>query len=325
MNKQSKSEPLVSICIPVYNTEKYIGDAIETSLNQTYKNIEVVVVDNQSTDNTYKIMKEYQKKDNRVKIFQNKTNIGMYPNFNKTIEYSNAEFIKFLCADDILKPRCIERMIKPLIKDSSISLVCTDSDRIDYSGKLIEEIKISYVKEKKYSGKMVAKKGFRVATPICGIPSNVLIRKYQNVFFDTYIESGAGNDMEFWARLMGKGDIYVIKENLMSNRRHRESATSKICVQPSQIDENYETLLLILKKASVKYNIFDIILMKSFFVGNILLDNVVEKGYKRSFFKKNKLRKFLIPGFFCFLVLVGYFRILKNLVRLIKGQTESKI
>lgn len=325
MNKQSKSKPLVSICIPVYNTERYIGEAIESSQNQTYKNIEIIIVDNKSTDNTFKIIKKFQKKDNRIKLFQNKENIGMYPNFNETIKHSKGKFIKFLCADDILKPRCVERMVKPLIDDSSISLVCTNSDRISTDRKIIEEIEIPLAKEKKYSGKKVAKKALRLSINICGTPSHVLFRKYPNIFFDTFIESGWGNDMEMWARLFGKGDVFVIKENLISDRRHYESATSEITAHSSQIDDLYKSIMLIKQKAAVKYNMFDTIIMKSFFVGNILFIRSVERSYKRSFFKKNKLRKFLIPGFFCFLVLFGYFRILKNLVRLIKGQTESKI
>ena len=59
----NNENPLVSILIPVYNREKYIGEAIESAINQTYKNIEVIIVDNCSTDNTWKILQDYQCKD----------------------------------------------------------------------------------------------------------------------------------------------------------------------------------------------------------------------------------------------------------------------
>ena len=73
----------VSILIPTYNSEKYIEETIESALVQTYKNFEIIIVDNASNDNTFKIMQEYAKKHDNIKIFKNEENIGPIKNWMK--------------------------------------------------------------------------------------------------------------------------------------------------------------------------------------------------------------------------------------------------
>ena len=81
------TNPLVSIVIPVYNRELYIEDAIRSAISQTYQNIEIIIVDNCSTDSTWDILNEWEKKDNRIKIFQNDSNIGPVLNWNECFRY----------------------------------------------------------------------------------------------------------------------------------------------------------------------------------------------------------------------------------------------
>ena len=75
--------PLVSVLITSYNREKYIGDAIQSVLDSTYKNFELIIVDDMSTDNSVGIAKSFEKKDNRIKVYINEANLGDYPNRNK--------------------------------------------------------------------------------------------------------------------------------------------------------------------------------------------------------------------------------------------------
>ena len=93
------TKPLVSILIPVYNRERLVKKAIESAINQAYKNIEIIAVDNKSTDKTYEVLTEYSKKYSNIKVYQNKENIGPVRNWKKCLEYSSGEFIKILFSE----------------------------------------------------------------------------------------------------------------------------------------------------------------------------------------------------------------------------------
>jgi glycosyltransferase involved in cell wall biosynthesis len=112
------SSPLVSVVIPVYNRKKLVKKAIDSALSQTYAAIEVVVVDNCSTDGTYESLLDIA--DFRVKVFRNDMNIGPVLNWLKGIECATGEYIKILFSDDWLEPHAVEKLVFPLLCDDSI-------------------------------------------------------------------------------------------------------------------------------------------------------------------------------------------------------------
>lgn len=113
MNENKKiSNPLVSICIPVFNGASLIFRALESCINQTYKNIEVIVVDNASSDRTKEIVLKYAQKDPRIKYFRNETNIGPVLNLHKSFQLASGDFIQFLCHDDWLSRNYIEEGVR---------------------------------------------------------------------------------------------------------------------------------------------------------------------------------------------------------------------
>ena len=103
---------LVSVCIPAYNGEKYISKTIQSILNQSYTNIEVVVVDDHSSDNTVEAVRAIN--DNRVRLICNEENLGMTGNWNKCIRESKGEYVKLIPGDDFIYEECIEKSIKIL-------------------------------------------------------------------------------------------------------------------------------------------------------------------------------------------------------------------
>lgn len=107
----------ISIIIPVYNCEKYIHETINSILNQTYKNVELILVNDGSTDNSYKICEEYKENTN-VKIL-NQTNFGAPAARNKGLENATGEYIMFFDSDDILKSDAIEKMVNKIEKEKS--------------------------------------------------------------------------------------------------------------------------------------------------------------------------------------------------------------
>ena len=107
--------PKVSVSIPVYNCEAYIGEAIDSVLNQTFKDVEIIVIDNQSTDRTREIVQKYDYPN--VKLIVNDTNLGMLRNWHNALNYATGEYVKILAADDILYPKCCLLYTSPSPRD----------------------------------------------------------------------------------------------------------------------------------------------------------------------------------------------------------------
>lgn len=114
------NKDLVSILIPVYNREDLVRRAIDSTLRQTYPNIEVIVVDNASTDGTWQTINAYAEKDQRVQCYRNDRNIGPIGNWRECLRRSRGEYIKILFSDDWLKADAIEEFVTPLSADASI-------------------------------------------------------------------------------------------------------------------------------------------------------------------------------------------------------------
>lgn len=110
------NKPLVSVLMTSYNREKYIAEAIESVLASSYANLELVITDDCSKDNTVAIAREYAAKDNRVKVFVNETNLGDYPNRNKAASHAQGTYIKYLDADDVFYYYGLEVMVNAMLK-----------------------------------------------------------------------------------------------------------------------------------------------------------------------------------------------------------------
>ena len=108
------SNPRISIGMPVYNGEKFIRKCIESVLQQTYKNFELIISDNASTDSTSKICEEYLRKDNRITFVRQNKNMGQNWNFNFLLEKANGEYFVWVAADTIILPGFIEKNIAVL-------------------------------------------------------------------------------------------------------------------------------------------------------------------------------------------------------------------
>ena len=112
--------PLVSVLLPAYNSASWLPTAIDALLNQTWKNIEILVVDDQSSDGTYEVAKAYASRDTRVKVLQNKVNSGPYVARNLALEHARGLFVTVHDADDWSHPRKIERQVKNLLANPAL-------------------------------------------------------------------------------------------------------------------------------------------------------------------------------------------------------------
>lgn len=109
---KKKNKPLVSIGLPAYNGEHFITDAIESLLHQTYKNFELIISDDASTDNTQKICKAYAQKDIRIRYIRQKKNLGFVYNFNYVLKQAKGEFFMWAGQDDFWHSAYIERLVQ---------------------------------------------------------------------------------------------------------------------------------------------------------------------------------------------------------------------
>ena len=135
-NKEKGGPPKVSIIIPVYNHEKYIRECVESALAQDYENLEVIVVDDGSTDNTPEILKEFKGKIKYIR----QENQGAATAFNHGLKYAQGDFITWLSSDDVFLPSKVGVQVANLQKDPEFALVYTDCIKIDAEGQELEVV-----------------------------------------------------------------------------------------------------------------------------------------------------------------------------------------
>ena len=132
----------VSVIMSVYNADKFLKDAIESILNQTYSNIEFIIIDDGYTDNSKDIIKKYIKIDKRIVFIENKKNIGLTKNLNKAIELASSNYIARMDADDVSDITRIEKQIKFLEENKEISIVGSCAKYINSKGELEESLMV---------------------------------------------------------------------------------------------------------------------------------------------------------------------------------------
>ncbi|HIF9150948.1 TPA: glycosyltransferase family 2 protein [Photobacterium damselae] len=126
--------PLISVIIPAYNVEKYIEEAILSIINQTYKNLEIIIIDDCSTDNTASICKKLILLDGRIKYFSNEVNSGISITLNKGLDIAHGEYILRMDADDISLLNRAEILLNHLIENPDIDIVGSSTITIDSDG-----------------------------------------------------------------------------------------------------------------------------------------------------------------------------------------------
>lgn len=229
------TNPKISVCIPTYNYARFLPDAIESVLAQTYVDFELLVIDNCSTDGTETVMRDYCRRDKRVRFIVNETNVGAINNWNKCITAARGEYIKFLLSDDVFTSvDTLKRMTAVLDGDSTISLVCCSRNKVDEDLNLIKTY--SDFCEGKLMGMEIISRCLRHHKNLIGETTAIMFRKNQGIegFSSRYI---ALSDLEFCFRLLEQGDFYFIKDALCSIRQHAKQGTHEVMQNPETFDD----------------------------------------------------------------------------------------
>ena len=223
-NAEPMARQRVSICIPTYNYAHYLGDAIRSACEQTYEELEIVVIDDASTDATVPLVEQLARSDGRIRLVRNQRNLGLQANYSRCIELADTDFVKILCADDWLAPDCVARMMAVLEARPEVALVACARE---FVGSRLE-----HRRSVAYARRPIVEPGARTIRRcffrgnLIGEPTAVLFRKSRaRIGFDENYKQIL--DMELWFRILETGWFASLPEALCRFRQHEGRATFK--------------------------------------------------------------------------------------------------
>lgn len=248
----------VSIITASYNYENYIQEAIESVINQTYENWELIIVDDGSVDNSVEVIKKYCAKDKRIKLFQhqNGVNKGLKETMLLGIEKAQGEWVSFLESDDIYAPNYLEEKVQKIAQNSNIGLVFNDVELIGdkneiegFDNYLKTRGEILNKKEIPYEDLLIVN---LVVAFSCAMVKKSLIL---NCDFNSPLPQSL--DYYLWTQIYPKADIAYIPKKLTKWRKHGESYMNRVTFknQP-QLDLALLKNILEINKNGVLLNLY---------------------------------------------------------------------
>ena len=202
--------PRVSVCIPAYAAAAFLRSAVQSVLDQTYGDLEVIVVDDASTDGTLESISGLS--DPRIRRYSNPSNLGGGANWNRAASLARGKWIKILCSDDLLRPRCLEEQVR-ILEDprwADVGLVCGWRDVIDAGGKRILTRTTGGLRHH-VAGRAALRAIVRSGTNPLGEPAAVLFRR--ELLEKTGPFDGSNPfmlDIDMWSRMLLSADLYAV-------------------------------------------------------------------------------------------------------------------
>ena len=215
--------PRVSVCIPAYNHARFLAAAIESALAQTYGDLEVIVCDNASNDDTADIVRSIVAGDQRVRYERALRHVGMAENFNRAISLARGTFVKLLCSDDVLEPECVERLLRALEHADAVLAGC--------ARRFMDESLRSTLTIGRFSGRNWAGPGTEAARRVfyhgnvIGEPTAVIFRRSAFERFEARYSQLV--DLDVWLRMLERGRFAFVAEPLCRIRMHAGQATGE--------------------------------------------------------------------------------------------------
>lgn len=274
--------PLVSVIMPAYNTEKYISEAINSILNQTYKNFELFIIDDCSTDRTVEIIKAYV--DARIRFIYNEKNYGLVYSLNKCINLAKGKYIARMDSDDISLPERLCEQVEYMELKPDVSIIGTafrysDSKEVVQHPEGDDLIKIQLLNNTAFGH------------PTVMIRKNDLINNYL-VYDHSFLPA---EDYELWTRMAEKGLKMANLSTIgLIYRRHNSQISSSRHDEQSMLTENIRRkhrsfyFGKILDSEEIGYiGNFSLSINKSInFVYKLWSENISKNYFNRSFFNK---------------------------------------
>ena len=236
--------PLVSVCIPTYNCARYLGEAIESVLAQSFADYELVVVDNASTDATPELSARYR--DPRLRYLRFDTLVGQAANWNRCLDEARGDLVVLLHADDLLRPAYLERAVAALAGHPSAGFVHCSVQHISEDGRLLWRQRLfeaDTVLGGDESFRRLLLNGCEVS------PAGVMVRRslYRDAGrFATEVVWAV--DWHMWLRLSLLADAAYLAEPLASYREHALSGTSGVLAEARNAPDESWALADVLKR-----------------------------------------------------------------------------
>lgn len=205
----SEKLPLVSVIIPCYNTEKYVEQAVRSIMNQSYKNLEIIVTDDCSTDNSFEILKKLADEDSRIKLFRNESNLKIVKTLNKMIDLANGKYIARMDADDISLSMRIEKQVKFMEENPDFAICGTNAWIINENNSVIGK---SYLPVKLDDVNIYIEYASPFFHPAVMLRASIFKK---NLYNEKYLYA---EDFELWKRILLLGKGSNLKEKLFAYR-----------------------------------------------------------------------------------------------------------
>jgi glycosyltransferase involved in cell wall biosynthesis len=220
----SPSRPRVSIGMPVYNREKYVGASIEAHLVQTYTDFELVITDNASTDGSEEICRAYAAKDSRVKYYRNPRNLGASGNYRRCFELSTGEYFRWTPSDDLVSPNLLERAVDVLDHDPSVFVAYPRTKLIDADGNVTADFdeKLHAMDDRPSERWKKVKANLRLGNLHYGLNRADTFRR------TGLLRNYSGGDFPLIAEMSLYGKFYEIPDAFFYRRIHDEAASSPL-------------------------------------------------------------------------------------------------
>ena len=268
----------LSIIVPVYNSDKYIARCIESIINQKYENIELILIDDGSKDNSLEIMKHYKDLDKRIFVYSN-TNHGVSYTRNYGLEKATGEYITFVDSDDYIDKDMYNEMIKALEKEKTDMVICSYKkvieENISINNKTPKSKKLngideafSYLKNEKYNY-------------ISNIWNKIYLKnKIQNKFNEKYY---IGEDLLFNCQyLLNTNTVYFMDKPFYNYIIQNQSLSHKVTDKTITSIQAFDEIIKTVDKKISNHNIDDLYREQFRFA------NLIIKTYKK-LDKKNKI------------------------------------
>ena len=241
-------DKLISIILPVYNGADYLSMSIDSILYQTYKNWELIIVNDCSIDDTLSIAKEYEKRDSRIKVVSNEKNLRLPMTLNRGFEEASGYYYTWTSHDNIYKPDALKKMKDVLEENISYAMVYADYTYIDDSGKRTGEMK-NAEPENIVRGNMVG---------ACFLYTAEIAKKIGNYDQNLFL----AEDYDYWIRIYLNGKLKHLSESLYYYRRHSKSLTETkkalVNMQTYKVlEKNFLPLYKVAKQNNMENFLFD--------------------------------------------------------------------
>ncbi len=239
-----KAKPILSVILPCYNAEAFLQYSIPSILNQSFTNFELLIIDDGSIDDSYKICNCYAEEDNRIKLYRNERNLGVVRTLNRGIDLSNGAYIARMDADDISDLQRFEKQLNYLETNKVVSVIGTRAQAIDLDGKKLNS------KSNIYLEKETIQFSALFTQPLF---HGSVFGKAAVFKENKYGKDSKAEDFELWLRMISKGIeienldetlyYYRINPNSVSQQNERQQKLDHNLISAEYLEKNYKIRL----------------------------------------------------------------------------------